>query len=183
MSEQDGTFLDAYFGRDPDDAMYQRAPAEPELMTEVDATVQHGRASAIASIAHRGQTDKLGHDYIDHPARVAETFNWLDHPAEHCAAWLHDVIEDSDVTAADLRNAGILPEIVEAVELLTRRADVADDVYYERIRQHPVARAVKLADIADNLADWRFRKLDHETQERLPQKYFRARQLLEQEES
>lgn len=179
MSEQDGTFLDAYFGRDPDDEMYQQG--KHLLMTEADAMVQHGRASAIASIAHRGQTDKLGNDYIDHPARVAEDFNWIGQPVEHCTAWLHDVIEDSDVTAADLLQAGILPEIVEAVELLTRRADVADEVYYERIRRHPVARAVKLADIADNLADWRFRKLDHDTQERLSNKYFWARQLLDEE--
>ncbi|MBH0081965.1 hypothetical protein [Salinibacterium sp. SWN167] len=205
-----GSFLDAYFGRDPDDEMYQkkRTPegemmseateatdatdaaglegdresdtdTDDMLMTEVDAMVQHGIAVGIASIAHRGQTDKLGYDYIDHPARVAESFDWLNQPVEHCAAWLHDVIEDTDITATDLLKAGMLPEIVEAVVLLTRRADVADADYYERIRQHPVALAVKLADIDDNLAEWRFRKLDYDLQERLSNKYFHARQLLQ----
>ena len=96
----------------------------------------------------------------------------------HCAAWLHDVVEDGDITAEDLLSAGMLPEIIEVVELLTRRDDVADAVYYARIRQHPIALAVKLADLADNEADWRVRKLDSATQERLSQKYFTARQCL-----
>ena len=148
-------------------------------MTEVDAMVQHGIAVGIATIAHRGQLDKLGYDYIDHPARVAESFDWLNEPVEHCTAWLHDVIEDTDVSAADLLKAGMLPEIVTAVELMTRRADVADADYYDRIRQNSAALAVKLADINDNLADWRFRKLDYDTQVRLSNKYFHARQLLQ----
>lgn len=148
------------------------------LMTEVDAMVQHGRASAIASIAHRGQTDKLGADYINHPARVAEQFDWLDEPVEHCAAWLHDVLEDSDISAEDLLAAGMLQEIVDAVVLLTRTDDVSDENYYRRIREHPVALAVKLADIADNTADWRVRELDDDTRVRLSQKYHKARQLL-----
>jgi len=156
---------------------------EHELMTEVDAIAQHGRASAIASLAHRGQVDKLGYDYIDHPARVADAFDWLDEPVAHCAAWLHDVVEDSDITAKDLLAAGMLPEIVEVVELLTRRDDVADEEYYRRIRQRPIALAVKLADLADNEAGWRFRKLDYETQARLSQKYFTARQHLKQDPS
>ncbi|CAO1648938.1 HD domain-containing protein [Salinibacterium sp. NYA9b] len=196
-----GSFLDAYFGHDPDDPINQQwrtteqaEPAEDEsyaddteedededdmLMTEVDAMVQHGIAVGIATIAHRGQLDKLGYDYIDHPARVAENFDWLNEPVEHCTAWLHDVIEDTDISASDLLKAGMLPEIVTAVELLTRRADVADADYYGRIRQNPAALAVKLADINDNLADWRFRKLDYDTQVRLSNKYFQARQLLQ----
>jgi hypothetical protein len=149
------------------------------LMTEVDAMVQHGIAVGIATIAHRGQLDKLGYDYIDHPARVAENFDWLNEPVEHCTAWLHDVIEDTDISASDLLKAGMLPEIVAAVDLLTRRADVADADYYERIRQHPVALAVKLADIDDNSAEWRTRKLDYDTQVRLSNKYYQARQLLQ----
>ncbi|GHD81906.1 hypothetical protein CLV85_0143 [Salinibacterium amurskyense] len=193
-----GSFLDAYFGHDLDDPINQQgrtkkadeleahisdADNEDEeddmLMTEVDAMVQHGIAVGIATIAHRGQLDKLGYDYIDHPARVAESFDWLNEPVEHCTAWLHDVIEDTDISASDLLKAGMLPEIVTAVELMTRRTDVANADYYDRIRQNPAALAVKLADINDNLADWRFRKLDYDTQVRLSNKYFHARQLLQ----
>jgi hypothetical protein len=189
-AEFNDAMLDSYFGRDPDDPINQQwrttkqgEPAEDDteedLMTEVDAMVQHGIAVGIATIAHRGQLDKLGYDYIDHPARVAENFDWLNEPVEHCTAWLHDVIEDTDISASDLLKAGMLPEIVTAVKLMTRRADVADADYYDRIRQNPAALAVKLADINDNLADWRFRKLDYDTQVRLSNKYFHARQLLQ----
>lgn len=143
-------------------------------LSETDAISQSGMASAIASIAHRRQVDKLGQPYIDHPARVAEAFDAIGQPVEHCAAWLHDVIEDTDITAQDLRDAGILPEIVLVVELLTRRDDTSDEDYYEGIARHPQARAVKLADIADNSASWRVGRLDHETQVRLAQKYRKA---------
>ena len=142
--------------------------------TKTDMVDQAGRASAIAALAHRGQTDKLGYPYIDHPARVATAFDRIFEPVEHCAAWLHDVIEDSDVTAQDLLDAGIWPVVVEAVLLLTRTADVPNADYYELIRGNRFARAVKLADIADNLAPWRVRQLDRETQARLSKKYKKA---------
>jgi (p)ppGpp synthase/HD superfamily hydrolase len=148
------------------------------IVTDMDAATQRARAQAIASIAHRGQVDKLGAAYLDHPARVADQFDRNAQPLQHCAAWLHDVVEDSDITEQDLLNAGVLPAIVEAVGLLTRRDDVPDALYYERISWHPIARAVKLADIADNTAEWRTRGLDHDTRARLSQKYARARAYL-----
>lgn len=147
-------------------------------MDTAEAMVQRGRAEAIASIAHRGQTDKLGESYINHPARVAEAFDWLDEPVAHCAAWLHDVIEDSDITATDLRAAGVLPDIVDVVELMTRTADVSDDEYYLKIKAHTIAVAVKLADIADNEAQWRLGQLDAETRDRLAAKYAHAKEVL-----
>ena len=142
--------------------------------TKTDMVDQAARASAIAALAHRGQTDKLGYPYIDHPARVASTFDRIFEPVEHCVAWLHDVIEDSDVTAQDLRDAGIWPVVVDVVVLLTRTAEVPSEDYYELIRVNPFARAVKLADIADNLAPWRVRQLDRGTQARLSGKYKKA---------
>lgn len=72
------------------------------LMSDFSAIEQVARASAIATIAHRGASDKIGEPYIEHPAAVAAHFDpdgeWL----EHSAAWLHDVIEDTDITGDDL---------------------------------------------------------------------------------
>lgn len=161
-----------------DDSDHQTRDADGTPMTEVDAMVQHGMAAALASIAHRGQVDKIGAAYIDHPARVAERFDWLGEPVHHCAAWLHDVVEDSDITEQDLLDAGILPETVDVVALLTRRSDVSDGDYYARINANPIARAVKLADIADNCAAWRVRRLEPELQASLAQKHAAARVLL-----
>jgi len=138
---------------------------------------QAARAEAIATIAHRGQKDKLGVDYIYHPAAVARPFDPAEQTLEFCAAWLHDVLEDTDITAGDLELAGVLPEVIEVVELLTRREGDSDD-YYRLIAGNPAARAVKLADIAHNTEPARVAQLDAETAERLRGKYERARELL-----
>lgn len=128
-------------------------------------------ARAIAYVAHRGQVDKAGAVYIDHPRRVAER---LTDPSQVAAAWLHDVIEDCGITAGDLRDAGIPDHVVEAVVLLTRTDGQPSEDYYAGIRANPVALAVKLADIADNTDEDRLRQLPPETQERLRRKYAAA---------
>ena len=140
---------------------------------------QASRAQAIAVIAHRGQKDKLGVDSIYHPLGVAMRFDPLEDTLECCAAWLHDVLEDTDITADDLELAGIHPEVIEVVELLTRR-DGEGDEYYRRIAQNDSARAVKIADIIDNTDPARLGALDEETQDRLHAKYAHALQMLDE---
>ena len=154
------------------------AHLNPAPLPESDAKIQQGIASALATIAHRGQFDRIGAAYIDHPARVAERFDWRNEPIHHAAAWLHSVMEDSDITERDLLEAGIRPEIVDIVQLLTRRSDVPDGDFYARINAHPIARAVKLADIADNSAAWRTRRLDAATQAEFETRYAVARTAL-----
>jgi hypothetical protein len=125
-------------------------------------------ARSIAEKAHAGQVDKIDEPYIGHPQRVAES---LSDPIDQATAWLHDVIEDCGVTAESLLEQGIDPDVVAAVQLLTRRDDVPSDRYYARIAAHPIARAVKLADIADNLQPGRTARLDDETRKRLEERY------------
>lgn len=81
-----------------------------------EASPEVAAAKAIATIAHRFQTDKIGVPYIEHPRRVSAR---LDDPKHFAAAWLHDVIEDCGITADDLVKAGISQEVVAAVVLLT----------------------------------------------------------------
>jgi (p)ppGpp synthase/HD superfamily hydrolase len=136
-------------------------------------------ARAIATIAHRYQTDKIGVAYIEHPRRVAAKLTELNASHAHiAAAWLHDVGEDCGITPSDLVDAGISQDVVDAVVLLTRTRGEGD-VYYERIRQNPIALAVKLADIADNTDAERTSRLDPEKRARLATKYARAEELLE----
>lgn len=136
------------------------------------------RAEAIATILHRGQADKNGDDYIEHPRRVAARFDPHAAPFEHAAAWLHDTVEDCDILPDDLRDAGIPGPVVDAVILLTRREGVDPDGYYRVIRRDPIALHVKLADIDDNLDLARTAQLDAPTRERLAAKYAHARELL-----
>ena len=102
----------------------------------------------------------------------------MTHPVEAAAAWLHDVLEDTSITAQELFEAGVLPVVIAVVQLLTRGPDVSPDEYYAAIRQDPIARRVKLADIDDNTARWRLRRLDYDTQLRLVEKYRYARLAL-----
>lgn len=130
-------------------------------------------ADAIAASAHAGQTDKAGNDYITHPRRVAARVQ--PQTAENrAAALLHDVLEDTSVTAEDLAAAGVPDGVIAAVRLLTRSKDVPSTEYYEAIRTDPIALAVKLADIADNTDPSRLALLDSATQDRLRAKYAAA---------
>lgn len=108
----------------------------------------------LATAAHRGQVRKFSGDpYITHPRRVALTFapKW-----PHVAvALLHDVIEDTDVTAEGLLKAGVEPAVVDSVLVLTRRDDESYSEYLDRViaSGDEVAIAIKVADIKDNMRD------------------------------
>jgi hypothetical protein len=160
------------------EASVAAAVTSADTTPATDAGAQVSLAKGIAFVAHRGQLDRSGAAYFDHPGRVAERFDAIAESVEAAAAWLHDVLEDTTITAPELLEAGVRPEIVEVVELLTRTPDVSPDEYYARIRRHPAARRVKLADIDDNTARWRLRRLDYDMQLRLVEKYAYARRAL-----
>ncbi|MBM4574952.1 HD domain-containing protein [Rhodococcus hoagii] len=132
-------------------------------------------AQTIARAAHHGQTDKAGVPYIHHPERVAAAV--ADNDTAVAVAWLHDVVEDTTVTLSDLE-ALFSPEIVDAVDAVTRRPGETPDTYYQRVRQNALAVTVKLADIADNSAPTRLAFLDEAIRNRLTAKYTRARAAL-----
>lgn len=106
------------------------------------------KSLAIALRAHTGVVDKAGRAYILHPIRIMTKMTT---DIEMSVALLHDVIEDSDITAADLLNEGIPDEVVTAVLCLTKQADEAYQDFILRAKQNPIARKVKIADIEDNL--------------------------------
>lgn len=130
-------------------------------------------AERIAHEAHRGQIDKAGEPYIGHVRRVAATVVPAE-PVYIAAAWLHDVVEDTGTTLDSLAAEGFPSAVVEAVGLLTRRAEVPDDVYYGRITANPIALVVKIADISDNTNSDRLARLDQEARARLIGKYRKA---------
>jgi (p)ppGpp synthase/HD superfamily hydrolase len=144
-------------------------------------------ARRVATRAHEGQLDRIGVPYIEHPATVAvyvqalPGFATLDERAQSdavAAAWLHDVLEDTDETVESLRAAGISGPAISAVVTLTRTAAVTDDDYYAGITTLPVALLVKTADLASNLAPERVAQLDEHTRARLARKYARALDVL-----
>ncbi|WP_201838850.1 HD domain-containing protein [Microvirga zambiensis] len=110
------------------------------------------RAIAIAAEAHMGQTDKGGSPYILHPLRVMMTARQDGGDDAAIVAVLHDVIEDCpDWPAERLASEGSSPEIMAALDCLTRRQSEDYMEFVARCSQNPIARIVKLADLKDNM--------------------------------
>lgn len=106
------------------------------------------RAIAIAAKAHAGQTDKAGQPYILHTLRVMMAVTRAE---EKIVAVLHDVVEDTNVTPVDLEKEGFTKPVLAAIFAITKteretRIDAA-----KRVVLNPIAKAVKLADLADNM--------------------------------
>ena len=136
-------------------------------------------AEDIARRAHKGQLDKSGVDYITHPASVAAGVRAHGgDDAAVAAAWLHDVLEDCDVTAGDLLAAGIPAVVIEAVRAVTKAEGETLEDYCARVRTNPIGLLVKRADIEDNTDPARTALLPEEVRVRLAAKYSRVRALL-----
>lgn len=120
-----------------------------------DSIARVRRAYEVARTAHSGQTRDEGSPYIVHPIRVAMSLVdelSLFSPVLVCSALLHDVIEDSDVTRADLATM-FDEQIAEIVWLLTKFEDVSLREYLSRIEAAAETGApiVKLCDRLDNM--------------------------------
>ena len=104
------------------------------------------KAMKLAYDAHHGQLDKSGVPYIFHPFHLAEQMN---DEYTTCAALLHDVVEDTDVTLKELE--AIFPsEVTEAVKLLTHSKNTDYFEYVREIGTNRIAKAIKLADLRHN---------------------------------
>jgi (p)ppGpp synthase/HD superfamily hydrolase len=108
-------------------------------------------AENVARDAHTGQYRRDGiTPYIKHVEAVVERLHSDD---EKIVGWLHDTVEDTDVTLQELRELGFAAHIIEAVRLLTKTEGYDLQKYLEAIKANPLAKAVKIADMRSNLAD------------------------------
>jgi len=110
------------------------------------ATLQ--RALEIAVDAHKKQKQKDGSPYAFHPLRLALS---LPDDEQKIVALLHDVVEDTNLTFEDLVAEGFSDTVLAALRLLTHDDGSPYDEYVERLASNPLARAVKLADLTDNM--------------------------------
>ena len=129
------------------------------------------RAIEIATEAHRGQLDKAGNEYIGHPLRVMAMGKTTE---EKIVGILHDVVEDSSWTFERLAAEGFSAPIIEALRCLTKQPDSEPyDKYIARIKHNPLAVAVKLNDLTDNMDIRRLPYLSDKDVKRL-KKYLKA---------
>lgn len=107
------------------------------------------RAIEIATEAHRGQRDKAGSDYIGHPLRVMAAGKTTN---EKIVGVLHDVVEDTDWSFEQLSAEGFSYEVIEALRCLTKISETEPfDKFISRVKTNPLAVAVKLHDLSDNM--------------------------------
>ena len=135
------------------------------------------KAIEIALRAHKGQEDKAGKPYILHPLRV---MNNLEDEIEMVAAVLHDVIEDSPISAKELKKEGIPDEAIEIVQCLTRSNAETYEEFIQRITYNKKAVNVKIKDLEDNMNFTRLQSIQQKDLDRMS-KYHKALILLKKQ--
>ena len=133
------------------------------------------KALKLCFEVHKNQTDKSGMPYVFHPFHLAEQ---MQDEESTVVALLHDVIEDSDQTVDDLRRMGFGETVLSAIALMTHDPDVPYMDYVAKIKEDPIARAVKLADLKHNSDASRLDLVTPRDEARL-EKYKKAIALLE----
>jgi hypothetical protein len=131
-------------------------------------------AIRVAVDAHAGQLDKAGKPYILHPLRVMMTVESPSLDSARKVAILHDVVEDSHWTLESLDAAhGLTAEEEAALRLLSHGDGDDYDDYVSRLAGNELARAVKIADLRDNLDVTRLEQVTERGAKRIS-KYLRS---------
>lgn len=133
-------------------------------------------AMKIAYRAHHGQVDKGGMPYVFHPYHLAEQ---MEDEYSTCVALLHDVLEDTAVTLNELSE--IFPkEVIDAVRVMTHPKSEPYLDYIRRVKENPIAKTVKLADLRHNSDQSRMLGADEEKLSYFREKYRQAFAILEE---
>ena len=134
------------------------------------------KAMKLCFEAHKDQVDKSGLPYVFHPFHLAEQ---MTDELTTVAALLHDVVEDTPYTFADLRQMGFPEDVLAALTLLTHVDAEPYMDYVRKLKDNPIARAVKLADLRHNSELTRLNRIDERALARV-EKYRAAIRLLEE---
>lgn len=132
------------------------------------------KAMCLCFEAHKDQVDKSGTPYVFHPFHLAEQ---MQDEYTTVTALLHDVVEDTDYTIEDLIDMDYPREVIEALQLLTHTNSVPYLDYVKAIKNNPIAKAVKLADLQHNSDTSRLDEITQDALNRV-EKYKKAINLL-----
>lgn len=145
------------------------------------------RAAAFAKRAHVGQKDRGGNDYFNHLEAVAlgaprcyESFvdelSDADYETIVAAGYLHDAIEDTVITYADIEFV-FGKRVADIVWLVTKESHLSQDEYFDKVTADRMAMCVKLADLTHNSDLTRLRKVTEKDVDRSIVYKIRAEQL------
>ena len=105
------------------------------------------KALKLCYEAHKNQFDKSGLPYVFHPFHLAEQMTDEDTTV---VALLHDVVEDTEYTDEDLKNMGFNQNVIDAILMMTHDKENPYEEYVLKLKENPIARTVKLADLRHN---------------------------------
>ncbi len=108
-----------------------------------------GKMLVLATTGHAGQFDKGGKPYILHPLAVMNILNTDDEELQ-CIALGHDLIEDTNATYQDLREAGMTERVIDGIRRMTKQPGQTLDEYKAVIFESVDAMMVKQADLTHN---------------------------------
>ncbi len=134
------------------------------------------KALKLCFEAHKEQIDKSGMPYVFHPFHLAEQMKTEETTV---VALLHDLVEDTDYTIEDLTSMGFSKTITDAIALMTHADDMDYMEYVRKIKNNPIAKTVKLADLKHNSDLTRLDVVDEKALSR-KEKYLKAIKLLEE---
>lgn len=121
--------------------------------------------------AHAGQVDKAGMPYAGHVMRVMQAGRTID---EKIVGVLHDLVEDTDWTFEALLAEGFPTHIIDALRCVTKLSDDEPyDAFIQRVKTNPLAVAVKINDLTDNMDIRRLSDITENDVQRL-RKYLKA---------
>ena len=109
------------------------------------------RAKAYARRYHDGQVDKAGVDYFSgHVSTVTQKVANAGYSSEYVVvAFLHDVVEDTSATIAEISLA-FGEEVAESVDAMSKRKGEAYETYLHRVTRNSMASVVKFYDMEHN---------------------------------
>ncbi len=101
-----------------------------------------------------------GEPYKNHMYRVMEA---METESEKVVALLHDVVEDTEYSLADLEGEGFSKKILGAVDVLTKGNQVRYFDYIEDLTLNLLAAKVKYYEIKDNMDAIRVNRMSFKT--------------------
>lgn len=150
---------------------------EYEELTEDEFFLELARQ--LAKEYHKGQVDKAGVDYFS--GHITSVVNGVDIVEEKIVAYLHDTLEDTNLSYLDLMVLGFSDKVINGVIFITKDKKESYEDYLKHVKSHELSRAVKLSDLTNNMDLSRLKEVTEVDKKRL-EKYKKAYKYLKEQD-
>ena len=148
-----------------------------EELTEEEFFLELARQ--LAKEYHKGQVDKAGVDYFS--GHITSVVNGVDTVEEKIVAYLHDTLEDTELSYLDLMVLGFSDKVINGVIFITKDKKEKYEDYLVKVKSNELSRAVKLSDLTNNMDLSRLKEITEVDKKRL-EKYKKAYKYLKEQD-